>query len=157
MNLTLDRYADNPIIDELVSWPPKPQKIKSLRGCFPMIRKPFIEIEYIGGESKHQQFQKSSFVQFWSEAIVIIKAITDIEVISEFKFQPAQNQEKLRQEVLDCRDECIEESVPMFAAGMFQLYLDQFGVNYKDLPVATQNNIAAARSRTMAETNPELN
>jgi len=150
MNLALDQYTDNPIIDELVCWPPRPQKVKSLRGCFPMIRKPFIEIEYMDGESRHLHLPKSSFVEFWSEAVVIISAITDIELISEFKFQPLQDKESLIKEVLESRDECIEESNQIFVAGMFQLFLDQYGANYKNLPVDTQRNIADARNRINA-------
>jgi len=150
MNLALDRYADNPIIDELVCWPPRPQKVKSLRGCYPMLRRPFIEIEYIDGESRHLHFPKSSFVQFWSEAVVIIGAITDIELISEFNFQPVQDKENLIKEVFESRDECIEESNQMFVAGMFQLFLDQYGANYKNLPADTNKNIAEAKIRINA-------
>ncbi len=150
MNLALDRYADNPIIDELVCWPPRPQKVKSLRGCLPMIRKPFIEIEYMDGESRQLHLPKSSFVEFWSEAVVIIGAITDIELISELKFQPVQDKESLIKEVLKSRDECIEESNQMFVGGMFQLFLDQYGANYKNLPADTLKNIADARNRINA-------
>jgi hypothetical protein len=151
MNLVLDRYADNPIIDELVSWPPNPQKVKSLRGCFPMIRKPFIEIEYVGGESIHRHFAKSSFVEFWSEAIVIVGAITDIDLISEFKFPPVQNRENFKNEILESRQECIEESKQIFAAGMFQLFLDQYGANYSGLPADVIRKIAEAKDRISAE------
>jgi len=155
MNLVLDRYADNPIIDELVSWPPNPQKVKSLRGCLPMIRKPFIEIEYVGGELLHRHFTKNSFVEFWSEAVVIVGAITDIEVISEFKFQPVQNRDNLNTEVLESRQECIEESNQIFDGGMFQLFLDQYGANCKNLPASAVNNIAEAKKKISSENGTE--
>lgn len=145
MNLALYRYADNPIIDELVSWPPESRKVKSLRACMPMIRRPFIEIEYSDADLRHRHFAKSSFVEFWSEAVVIIDAITDIELISEFAFRPFPDRENLKKEVLESRDECIVESNQMFVAGMFQLFLDQYGANYKNLPAAAQKNIAQAK------------
>ena len=50
MNLALDRYADNPIIDELVFWPPKRQRISRVRACSSLFRKPFIEVELANGE-----------------------------------------------------------------------------------------------------------
>lgn len=155
MNLVLDRYTDNPIIDELVIWPPNPQKVKSLRGCLPMIRKPFIEIEYVGGEMLHRHYAKNSFVEFWSEAIVIVGAITDIEVISEFKFQPVQNRDILTTEVLKSRQECIEESNQIFDGDMFQLFLDQYGANCKNLPAAAINNIAEAKKKISFENGAE--
>ena len=102
------------------------------------------------GESRHLHLPKSSFVEFWSEAVVIIGAITDIELISELKFQPVQDKESLIKEVLKSRDECIEESHQMFVGGMFQLFLDQYGANYKNLPADTQKNIADARNRINA-------
>ncbi len=38
MNQVLDHYADNPIIDELVFWPPKTRRIKSVRAASGMFR-----------------------------------------------------------------------------------------------------------------------
>ena len=145
MNLVLDRYADNPIIDELVGWPPDPLKVKSMRGSFPVFRKPFVEMEYADGESRHRQFPKSTFVQFWSEAVVIIGAITDIELVSEFKFAPVSNRESLIKEVLESVEECINESNQLFSAGMYQLFLDQYGVNYKCLPPDTIKKLGEAK------------
>jgi len=42
VNLLLDEYADNPVIDELVFRPPKKQRIVSIRACSVLFRKPFI-------------------------------------------------------------------------------------------------------------------
>jgi len=150
MNLVLDRYADNPIIEALVCWPPGQQKVKSIRGCFPMIRHPFIEVETVDGELTHRHFQKDTFIYFWSEAEVIISAITDIELISEFNYQPMQNPQTLAKEVLEFRKECIEDSHQMFVAGMFQLFLDQYGANCTDLPASVRKNIAEAKNRINA-------
>ena len=150
MNLALNKYADNPIIDELVDWSPNPLKVKSMRGSFPVIRKPFVEIEYADGEFRHRQLPRSTFVQFWSEAVVIIGTITDIELISEFKFAPVSNRENLIKEVLASVEECINESNQMFTAGMYQLFLDQYGVNYKCLPPDTIEKLAEAKNQVNA-------
>lgn len=156
MNLALDRYADNPIIDELVCWPPNPQKVKSLRGCFPMLRRPFIEIEYVDGKSRHQHFAKNSFVEFWSEAVVIVGVITDIDLISEFKFRPVSNRDIFEKDVLESRQECIAESNQMFVGGMYQLFLDQYGANCKSLPADAIHKIAQAKNRISSENSTRL-
>ena len=99
MNLALDHYADNPIVDELVFWPPKSHRIKSVRACSPMFRKPFIEVELEDGDLFHRHFARDSFAQFWAEACVILDTLTSIELISDFSFKPLAQPEKLQQQV----------------------------------------------------------
>lgn len=147
MNLALDHYADNPIIDELVFWPPKSRRIKSLRAASALFRKPFIEVELEGGEVFQRHFARDSFARFWAEACVILDTLTRIELISDFTFQPVAEPEKLQQRVLATRDECIEESNKMFEQGMFAQFLMQYGEDCKDLPAATQQKINHARDQ----------
>lgn len=147
MNLTLDHYADNPIIDELVFMPPKLQRIKTVRACSVMFRKPFIEVELEDGEVFHRHFARESFASFWAEAWVILDAITTIELISEFSFNPVAEPEKLQQQVLATRDESIEESNQMYAHDMFSQFLMQYGEDCKNLPAETMEKIAHAREQ----------
>ena len=121
-----------------------------------MLRKPFIEIEYYRGEPRHLHFPKSSFIEFWSEAVIIIGAITDIKLISDFKFAPDPDRDNLEMEVLNIRQECIEESHQMFVAGMYQLFLDQYGANYRNLPVDVIEIIAKAKTRIKSESKAAL-
>ena len=147
MNLALDRYADNPIIDELLSWTAVPRKVKSLRGSFPVFRKPFIEVVYDDGETEYQHFPKEGFVKFWAEASVIIDTLTDIELISEFDFPPVADRGIQVNQILESRKECIEECREMFASGFFQIFVDQYGWNCKDLPADIDKNLAEAMSK----------
>ena len=147
MNLALDRYADNPIIDELVFWPPKSNRIKSVRGCCVMFRKPFIEIELEGGEIFQRQFSRESFARYWAEACVILETISRIELISDFEFEPVRNPEQLAREILACRDECITESNLMFDQGMYAQFLMQYGEDCKNLPLETIQKIIQARQQ----------
>ena len=147
MNLTLDRYADNPIIDELVCWPPRQHKINSVRACSVMFRKPFIEVEIEQGEIFQRHFMRESFAGYWAEACVILDTITSIKLISDFNFNPLANPEKLAQEVLACRDECIEESNLMFDQGMYAQFLLQYGEDCKNLPRETIEKITYARQQ----------
>jgi hypothetical protein len=96
MNLALDHYADNPIIDELVFWPPKSHRISRLRACSSMFRKPFIEVEFEDGEVFHRHFARESFAGFWAEACVILDALTGIELISDFDFKPLAQSTQLK-------------------------------------------------------------
>ena len=44
MNLALERYADNPIIEELVCWPPRARRMISIRAGNVLFRKPFVTL-----------------------------------------------------------------------------------------------------------------
>ncbi|MDH3634472.1 MAG: hypothetical protein OES20_07175 [Gammaproteobacteria bacterium] len=147
MNLALDRYADNPIIDELVFWPPKSYRIKSVRACCVMFRKPFIEVELEGDEIFQRHFGRESFARYWAEACVILETITRIELISDFEFEPVSNAEHLAQKILACRDECIAESNLMFEQGMYAQYLIQYGEDCKNLPLETIQKIIQAKQQ----------
>jgi len=145
MNLALEHYADNPVIDELVCWPPKKHKMKSIRACLPIFRKPFIEIEMIGAETEIRHFLKDSFAQHWAEARVILGTMCDIELLSEFKFEPYPDAETLVGKVLAIRQECIRESNLMYDNGMFEQFLNQYGEDCRNLPDEVKQKILTAK------------
>ena len=147
MNLTLDRYAENPIIDELVFWPPKQNRIQSVRACCVLFRKPFIEVSMEGGEVFQRHFGRDSFARHWAEASVILETITSIKLISDFSFEPISDPEKLVREVLANRDECIDESNLMFDEGMYEQFLVQYGEDCENLPPDTVQRITHARKQ----------
>ncbi|MCP4390941.1 MAG: hypothetical protein GY802_21775 [Gammaproteobacteria bacterium] len=147
MNLALDHYADNPIVDELVFWPPKSHRIMSVRACSSMFRKPFIEVELEDGDIFHRHFARDTFAQFWAEACVILDTLTRIELVSDFSFTPLAQAEKLQQQVLASRDECIEESNLMYDQGMYAPFLMQYGEDCKNLPADTLQKIAHAKGQ----------
>ena len=148
MNLALSYYAENPVIDRLVQWPPHAGKILRIRAATPVLRKPFIEIEYSNGKTEQHIFAKEQFARFWAEATVIINTLTDIEIISEVRYQPDVSAQELIADVMNSRREAIEESHEMFDAGMFRVFLQQYGENYKDLPVEVEQRIEIARRKT---------
>lgn len=151
MKLALDRFADNPVIDELICWMDNRQPIKSLRASAPMWRKPFIEIEYRNSKkTDHMHFSKELFIHYWSEATVILETLTDIDVNAEFKCQPVENRKATEQTILSTRNACIRECEEMYEAGIYQVYLDQFGVNCRDLPEETVQKIRSARQNLAA-------
>lgn len=147
MNLALDHLADNPIIDELVCWPPRTGRIRSVRAGSAMFRKPFIEVEYEDGEVLHRHFARDSFAGYWAEAWIILDTLTTIELISDFDFRPLAEPEELVQRVLQIRDECIAESDLMFEQGMYPQFLMQYGEDCKNLPARALQRIAEARER----------
>ncbi|MCP4768692.1 MAG: hypothetical protein GY875_20815 [Gammaproteobacteria bacterium] len=145
MNLLLDEYADNPIIDELVFRPPQKQRVISVRACSVMFRKPFIEVEMEDGEVFHRHFARPSFVEAWARACVILETVTGIKLISEFSFNAVDDRERLVAEVLARRDECIAESNLMFDEGMYAQFLQQYGEDCRNLPADAEERIAIAR------------
>jgi len=147
MNLALERYADNPIIDELVCWPPKPHRMKSIRAGNVLFRKPFVEVEMEDGEIYQRQFERDSFPAFWAEACVILETMTDIKLVSDFSFTPVAGRARLVADVLANRDECIEESNQMFEEGMYEQFLMQYGEDCAYLPEEALQRIAHARQQ----------
>lgn len=147
MNLALDHYADNPIIDELVFWPPKSHRIRSVRACSSMFRRPFIEVEFEDGEVFHRHFARESFAGFWAEACVILGTLTRIELISDFDFKPLAQSAELKRQVLKTRDECIIESNLMYEQGMYAPFLMQYGEDCRNLPAEALQKIADAKEQ----------
>lgn len=147
MNLALDHLADNPVIDELVCWPPRAHRIVSVRACNVLFRKPFIEVVTEDGDVFQRHFARESFAEDWAEAIVILETLTRIRLTSDFSFAPVADRDALVARVLACRDECIAEADLMFDAGMYAQYLQQFGEDCEHLPAAVQQRLAAARQR----------
>ncbi len=147
MKLALERYADNPIIDELVCWPSKSRRMNSVRAGNVLFRKPFIEVEMEDGEIFQRQFVRDSFAASWAEACVILETLTGIKLVSEFSFTPIADRPRLVVEVLAERDECIEESNQMFEAGMYEQFLMQYGEDCANLPEDALQKIAHARQQ----------
>lgn len=148
MKLALDRFADNPVIDELICWTENNPSIKSLRACAVIWRKPFIEIEYQNSKKlDHMHFPKELFIHYWSEATVVLGTLTDIELISEFKCNSVENRKATVETILSTRNACIRECDSMFDSGMYQVYINQFGANCKDLPEDTLAKLEIARQK----------
>ncbi len=154
MNLALDQLADNPIIDELVQWPPRAQRMLSLRACNVMFRKPFIEARMADGELFQRHFPRPGFADYWAEASIILATLTSIEIISDFSFKPVSDRDALVARVLACREECIGEAEQMFDQGMYAQYLQQFGEDCRDLPAETEQRIAQARQHLVEKASP---
>jgi len=154
MNLLLDHYADNPVIDELVFRPPEKQRIVSVRACSVLFRKPFIEVEMEDGDIFHRHFLRPSFAESWAEACVILETVTRIKLISEFSFDAVKDRERLVGEVLARRDECIAESNLMFNEGMYAQFLLQYGEDCHNLPADARQKIAVARQQLAKSTWP---
>lgn len=145
MKLALDKFADNPIIDEILSCLDNDVVISSLRACCPIWRKPFIEVEYQAGKTDHRHFLKNSFARYWAEAVVILQTLTNIQLVSDFNSGSVSNKEAMVETILSTRNACIRECDPMFDSELYQVYLDQFGSNYRNLPADTLAKIETAK------------
>ena len=103
-----------------------------------------------GGEVHHRHFPRDSFARDWAEARVILETLTEIELISDFRFHPLADPQALIGDVLQARDECIADADLMFDQGMYLQYLNQFGLDYKNLPPETERRLAEARAKVKA-------
>ena len=145
MKLTLEKFSDNPIIDELLCWWDSAKKIKGLRASAPLWRRPFIEISYEDGSINHMHFPKEMFIHYWSRAVIILDKLTDINLESEFKHHPVEERESLEKVISSTLDGCIRECEGMYDSGLYQVYLDQFGLNCRDLPDEVKAKLQTAR------------
>lgn len=145
MNSALDQYADNPIIDELVCWPPRTQRILSVRAGDAIFRKPFIEVCLQDGEVFQRHFPRAGFAAHWAEARVILATLTTIELYADFRAPPLADEHGLAREALATRAECIAESDKMFSEGMYVQFLMQYGEDCRELPAECQRKLEIAR------------
>ena len=150
MNHTLDQFTDNPIIDELVCWPPRKQAISSIRASAPMFRKPFVEITLNDGETSSVSFARENFAHYWSEARVVLETLTAIELISEFRPVAYAGSEELVVEILAEKTESLAGAEMMFNNGMYQQYLWQFGNDYKGLSGEILEKVAVAKAKLVS-------
>lgn len=145
MNLALERFADNPIIDELVRWPPSPRPILRVRAGGALFRGPFIEIHYAGGEIEQRRFARAGFAADWAEARVILETLTTIELVADLPVGSPRDPAGLAREALAVRAACIAEAAQMFDHGLYAQFLMQFGADCRDLPAATRAQIDVAQ------------
>ena len=151
MNHTLDQFTDNPIIDKLVSWPPRSQSISSLRASTPIFRQPFIEITLDNNETITRSFSNGGFTEYWTEAKIILETLTPIDLISDVKVSETIDADELIAWVLKEREDSVIEAGFMFDNGVYQQYLWQFGSDYKGLPEQVMKNIAVAKAHIKGE------
>ena len=151
MNHTLDQFSDNPIIDELVRWPPRAQSISSVRASSPMFRQPFVEITLDNDETITRTFAKDGFTEYWTEAKVILDTLTSIKLISDVKVSETIDIDELTARIHEEREESVADAELMFENGMYKQYLWQFGRDYKGLPEQVVKNIAVAQARIASE------
>lgn len=151
MNHTLDQFTDNPIIDELVSWPPRSQSISSVRASSPLFRKPFVEITLDDDETITRSFVKDGFTEYWTEAKIILETLTPIDLVSDVKVSESIDIDELIARIFEERNESMAEAGLMFDNGMYQQFLWQFGSDYKGLPDQILQNIATAQAHIKGE------
>ena len=151
MNHTLDQFSDNPIIYELVSWPPRSQSVSSLRASSPLFRKPFVEITLDDNEMITRTYSKEGFTEYWTEAKIILETLTSIELISDVKVSEVMDIDELIARILEEKQESIADAGMMFDNGMYQQFLWQFGSDYKGLPDQVMKNIAVAQAQIKGE------
>ncbi len=76
---------------------------------------------------------------------MILESLTDIELVSEFKCNPVTNREATVETILSTRNACIRECASMFESGLYEVYINQFGPNCKDLPKEARTSLEIAR------------
>ena len=152
MYATIEYFSDNPIIDELINWVPWNRKIVTIRASIPMLRKAFVEVTLNRGKPIVRHFQKQDFAADWAEAEFILATLTEINLIAEFPYQAVNHNDQMAEDIANAKKRVIKESQAIFEAGMYQLFLDQYGENYRDLPATTIEEIATAKKMLAAST-----
>ncbi len=138
MNLLLNEYTDNPVIDEVVYWPPKDvRKIVAKR-------KPLgIEVEFSDNTKHFTPFKKAevvTFLSWWREAQEILSMVTNIDLVDEISSESVDTySEELAQTILKRREELINECITRLRGHendefTKSWFTEQFGFNFANLP-----------------------
>ena len=150
MNRVLDQYADNPVIDEVVYWPPR--EIAQIVARRVGSNSVTLEVRFESGESHTTTFdgeRTKLFPLWWSEALVVLRVMTNIELRDEAELEyECSNGARLTSEVQRRRDETIAEMMQHFGdtkdPQQCSTFLEQFGPNSIDLPDAVQEQMSHA-------------
>ena len=160
MNSALDKFAHNVIIDEIVYWPPKEGRVLTIHSNVPSIGNCSVLIKYDDESEIVVEIERGYFEESWNEACAVLKAVTDIKG----DFSPLTKDKILlleadRQICIGYRIEGItneanrekrramEKAIELFEAGMYEVFLEQFGSNYTSLPDSMVKRIEIARGK----------
>ena len=136
MNLLLDEYAYNSVIDEVVYWPPK--RIK--RVLFQVIPRG-VEVVFEDDAKHFTSFEgvdQASALKWWQQAREILILVTNIEVVDSLAPPEKMYCTQLEREVLARRNELIDECLAKYRrfendAFTNNWLVDQFGFNCSGL------------------------
>ena len=145
MRSVFDELGDNAVLDELAGRAFPERAIRRIRAANVLFRKPFIEIELDSGEVLVRHFERAEFAREWAEARVVLRALTAIELVTDFACPEPANAAQRSAEALAMRNKCIQDCQPMFDNGFYQQYLAQFGPDCRDLPPEITAQLARAR------------
>jgi len=162
MNSVLEKYAHNFIIDEIVYWPPSQKTITSIEAIVPNIGKCLARLHYHDGTSFDINIERGCFEKTWNEACAILHSVTNITeglrrltprevAILEKERQDyvSYEIEQLEKEAQRIKKEQIEKAIELFDAGLYDVFLEQFGNNCVDIPAPIQKRIEIARGKIM--------
>jgi len=116
-----------------------------------LFRQPFVEITLDDDETITRSFGKGGFTEYWTEAKVILEALTPIKIISDVKVAESIDIGALQARIREERDESITEAGFMFDNGMYEQFLWQFGRDYKGLPDHVMQKIEVAKAQIKGE------
>lgn len=147
MNLLLDEYADNPVIDEVVYWPPK---------CVLRIiekKSPFGVEVIFNDNSRHittfENMDKANFQMWWQEAHEILELVTNIEVIGSMSKSEREISEESESKIFNRRNELIQSCLSKYQGYendefTKNWFVEQFGFNCSNLPESIKSVLDAA-------------
>ncbi|GAB2881193.1 hypothetical protein ACCI51_19350 [Microbulbifer echini] len=151
MNLLLDHFACNPIIDELVYWPPR----KILRVQFDIVGHG-MEVEFEDEAVYTMPLSNRDISNWLDEALYLIATQTDIEVVfknKKYNLLDTQDQTELKLEVERKKAELISSTLEKFKESPNDPYTrqwiaEQFGFNYRNLPAGVEHLLRRLREIT---------
>ena len=137
MNLLLDEYADNPIIDEVVYWPPK-----CIQRIIVKQRPHGVEVVFDDGTEHFTSFENLNediFLKWLQEANEVLKLVTNIEVIGSVAEADGSISEKFVSKLLQRRSVLIDDCLSRYQGSendefTRNWFLEQFGFNCVELP-----------------------
>lgn len=160
MDSVLEKFAHNCIIDEIRHWSSGKLKVRTIDSNVPNAGKCFVLIKYEDESECKIEIEREFFEETWNEACAVLKAVTDIKgdfsPLSDHEILSLQEDRKryaryrlecIAGEALEQRRKALDKAVELFKAGMYEVFLEQFGVNYTPLPDLMVKRIEIAKKK----------
>lgn len=157
MNSVLEEFAHNPIIDEIVYWPPRRKRLLRIERDIPASGNCRVTLKFDDKSTEIVEIKRGGFELHWNEAIAVITALLKIEgdlrPLSKAEIDSleadrqeieARKRDQISKDVFRLKQQALQYAKELFDAGEYDLFLQQFGPDTSDLSPVFEKRIAIA-------------
>jgi hypothetical protein len=161
MNAALDNFAHNPIIDEIVYWPPRQKRLVRIEREISEDGSCRVTLMFDDKTNDLIEIERGYFEEHWNEAIAVFTTLLniggDLSPLTDGEIQSlesarqesgARQREQISRDALRVKQQALRNAKGLFDAGEYDQFLQQFGPDLKDLPPEIEKRISIAADKT---------